>query len=216
MALMYRLGIVFLSFCAINLQAVTVEGIVDLGDSPKNRRRQRHYAAAEMDAMMPPAPRIGIVYLTGDPLSGLPPKKQPLAEMRQEGLQFFPDVLPIMAGSEVSFPNLDETYHNVFSYSPAREFDLGRYKRGEKSPIIQFPHPGLVQIFCEVHEHMRANILVLETPLFTSTNPDGKFIIHDVPAGKYTLHVWQSPKNNMTFEIEIPEGENHHIDLTQK
>ena len=76
--------------------------------------------------------------------------------MLQQHFQFLPAVLPVQTGTLVEFPNLDDSYHNVFSYSKAKRFDLGRYRKDEKPPAIVFDKPGAVKLYCEIHEHMRA------------------------------------------------------------
>lgn len=123
--------------------------------------------------------------------------------------------MPIQVGSTVRFPNLDDTFHNVFSYSPSKTFDLGRYKREEEPPAVVFDKPGVVQVFCEVHEHMRSTILVLETPYFATTEPDGRFTMTDVEPGKYTLVIWKSPRDQVQKEIEVTSSENLVLDLSE-
>ena len=84
----------------------------------------------------------------------------------------------------MEFPNLDDTYHNIFSYSPAKRFDLGRYPPNEKpTPSQIFDRAGLVTLRCDIHEHMRGLILVLDTPYFTITDPDGHYRLTKLPAG---------------------------------
>lgn len=168
--------------------AGTLTGQIDL-NPPKQRRGALRYGG-DLSEMGPPAPFHGVIYLTQKGLSAGTPPAEPEV-MTQRGLQFYPAVLPISVGSQVAFPNEDNTYHNVFSYSPEKRFDLGRYAKGEGPPIVTFDEAGEVRVFCEVHEHMRAVVLVLDTPYFTSTDDNGRFTLKDVPPGKYKLHVWR-------------------------
>src|SRR5207248_11305232 len=96
--------------------------------------------------------------------------------------------LPIEVGTRVEFPNLDDTYHNIFSYSPTKRFDLGRYRPEERPiPSVVFDKPGLVTLRCDIHEHMRGLILVLSTPYFVMTDTAGRFRLVKLPAGTYQL-----------------------------
>lgn len=168
---------------------VPVSGVIDLAP-PKERRGHLRYGSDGLAEMGPPAPFVGVAYLTPEQAESFTAPAEP-AVMEQRGLQFYPAVLPVLVGSKVSFPNLDNTYHNVFSYSPEKRFDLGRYTKDETSPLITFDEAGEVRVFCEVHAHMRAVVLVLETPYFAATDADGRFEIPDVPPGDYQLNIWR-------------------------
>jgi hypothetical protein len=110
-------------------------------------------------------------------------------EMRQLGERFMPHILPVIAGSTVRFPNDDPIYHNVFSLSRARTFDLGRYARGSWKDIV-FPSAGLVQVFCHIHADMSGYILVLDNPYFVQPDENGQFSLDGVPPGEYRLIAW--------------------------
>ena len=109
--------------------------------------------------------------------------------MDQRGEQFVPRVLAITVGTTVEFPNNDVTFHNVFSLSRVKHFDLGRYKPG-KSGTVLFDRPGIVPVFCDIHSHMSAYILVFSHPFFSLTDDAGDYVISGVPAGAYTVLVW--------------------------
>jgi hypothetical protein len=106
--------------------------------------------------------------------------------MSQKNIAFAPDLLPVLVGTAVDFPNLDDTYHNVFSYSKAKRFDLGRYRKDERPTTVVFDKPGVVTIHCEIHERMRGTILVLETPYFVKTDTTGRYRAR-LPSGRQTL-----------------------------
>ncbi len=103
---------------------------------------------------------------------------------RKKDLAFLPALLPVQVGTTVEFPNLDDTYHNIFSYSPAKRFDLGRYRPEERPiPSVIFDVPGLVTLRCDIHEHMRGLILVLNTPYFVITDESGRFRLSGLAVG---------------------------------
>jgi hypothetical protein len=105
---------------------------------------------------------------------------------------------------------LDNTYHNVFSFSPTKRFDLGRYRPDERPvPSQVFDKPGLVTLRCDIHEHMRGLILVLDTPYFVTSGPDGSFRLGGLPAGHYTLKAWISSKTTLEKPVDLKGGTTH-------
>ena len=129
---------------------------------------------------------------------------QPVAQMIQRDLTFAPSLLPIRRGTKVEFPNEDEAYHNIFSYSAPKRFDLGRYRADERPvPFQVFDNPGLVTLRCDVHEHMRALILVLDTPHFVLTDPAGNFRLTGIPPGRYVLKAWINSKTTLEQPVEL-------------
>lgn len=193
--------------------SAAIEGRVAMQDAPRARRRSRQYARAQGEEVAPRPPDLAVVYLTGPGVKPGVPDPRPQASLEQRGLQFFPSVLPVQVGTEVFFPNLDDTFHNVFSYSPVGTFDKGRYKRGEVPPSEIFEQPGEIQVFCEVHDHMRATILVLDTPIFAATDEAGRFRIDGVPPGTYTLHVWWNPRAQTEQSITLISGETLKVEI---
>lgn len=111
------------------------------------------------------------------------------AVMDQRDMQFVPRVLPVVTGTTVDFPNNDKTFHNVFSASEAKKFDLGLYASG-KSRSLTFDKPGLVSVLCNVHPNMEAYIVVLGHPYFSATDKRGNYQVKALPLGKYRLEVW--------------------------
>ena len=118
--------------------------------------------------------------------------------------EFEPHVSAVPVGTSVSFPNLDDIMHNVFSISRGNRFDLGLYKSGAKKDYV-FETPGLVRIYCNIHPHMSAFVRVLENPYFAWTQPDGNFRIPDVPPGNYTLKVWHE-QGETSQPVVVSEG----------
>ena len=117
-------------------------------------------------------------------------------------------------GTRVEFPNLDDTYHNIFSYSPTKRFDLGRYRPEERPiPSVVFDKPGLVTLRCDIHEHMRGLILVLSTPYFVMTDTAGRFRLDKLPPGKYMLKAWIDSRTTREKTLELKDGQTLHVDL---
>jgi plastocyanin len=111
------------------------------------------------------------------------------AVMASQDMDFVPEVLPVLAGTTVSFPNRDDTVHNAFSLSKADPFDLDSYGKGPGKKVV-FKNPGIVNVNCNIHPAMAGYIMVLGNPFFTVTDDQGNFIIRDVPAGVYTVVSW--------------------------
>lgn len=126
-------------------------------------------------------------------------------QLVQRNQSFDPRVLAVAVGASVDFPNADPIYHNVFSVSPVKRFDLGRYPRGH-SKRVTFDRPGLVNVYCEIHSNMAAYVLVLPHHAFTQPNADGTFTMPDVPPGHYRLRVWHPDLPPLEREVDLPAG----------
>jgi plastocyanin len=137
-----------------------------------------------------------VVYLTG--FRQPPPSEVPV--IAQKDKTFLPNLRVIVAGQAVRFTNDDPVVHNVFSTSAARTFDLGK-PGPQQSREVSFPTPGLVDVFCNIHEQMFASVLVLPNRAFALVDEQGQFVIHDVPPGRYPLHVWG--RHIEPFEVEV-------------
>jgi plastocyanin len=130
-----------------------------------------------------------VVYLESAPRAAFDLVEPGRASMDQRNETFVPHVLAVTAGTIVDFPNSDRFYHNVFSLSKAARFDLGRYATG-KSKSVRFDQPGIVRVFCEIHSHMNAFVLVFAHPFFAMTDGEGRYRINNVPAGTYNVIAW--------------------------
>ena len=133
--------------------------------------------------------------------------------LAQKDQSFAPRVLAIAAGTEVDFPNLDPIYHNVFSLSPTRRFDLGKYPQGHSKAIV-FPRPGLVNVYCDIHSSMAAFVLVLPHHGFARPRADGTFALPELPAGHYVLQVWHPDLGTLTREVDVPASGDLTLDLS--
>jgi plastocyanin len=146
----------------------------------------------------------------GKPLAGAiitleaqPPSLSPIAPvqavMDQVDLAFAPDVLVVPVNSSVRFPNSDAVSHQVYSFSPARKFQLPLY-RGKPYPPVTFDEPGIVTLGCNIHDRMLAYIVVTAAPFFGRTDAAGHWSARDLPAGRYQLTLWHPLLN----EARVP------------
>ena len=155
-----------------------------------------------------------VIYLESDELNQAPyplPARAP--SLDQKNLQFHPQVLAVMVGTKVEFPNRDNLFHNVFSYSQPKDFDLGRYPKDD-SRSVTFDRPGVVRVYCDIHSHMSATILVLKHPYFTSPDDAGEYILPRVPPGKYRVILWYDREVLERKSVEVKAGENLQLDFT--
>lgn len=165
----------------------------------KTRLKLRYAGQTGLGEKKDPSPSPAVVYLEGAP-SGKAEGK--VEEIRQEGLEFRPRVLSVQVGTTVRFPNGDSLYHNVFSYSQPKRFDLGRYDKGE-SREVTFDRKGRVDVFCEIHEHMRAFVIVVDSPHHAVARPDGTYALPKAPPGTYTLVAWHESFEPVRQEVEV-------------
>ena len=149
--------------------------------------------------------RRSVVYLETAPLGAFEDRGNARAVMDQRDETFVPHVLAITAGTTVDFPNSDRTYHNVFSLSSVRPFDLGRYPKG-RSKSVRFDRPGIVRVFCEIHSHMSAFILVFGHRFFDVTDAEGRYRIDDVPPGSYTVAFWNEALPRELRRVTVPDA----------
>src|ERR1700757_5249860 len=186
------------------LAGTTVEGRVELPKSRSAPVQAKRYEIVTKAGVLSTQPPMAVVYLDGN----FPrPASLPTKEVEQKDLTFIPPPLPIEAGTKVQFPNLDDQYHNIFSYSPAKRFDLGRYRPEERPiPSVVFDVAGLVTLRCDIHEHMRGLILVLNTPYFVITDESGRFRLRGLPAGHYALKAWIDSKTTREQPVELKSG----------
>jgi plastocyanin len=151
-----------------------------------------------------------IVYLEG--FEYTPDTTSSVAVLDQRGQKFVPHVLPVLVGTEVRFPNSDVVYHNVFSFSKPKNFDLGRYPTGKSKSVI-FDKPGIVKVYCDIHPDMNAFIIVLQNPYFTTTAPDGSFKLTDIPAGSYKLKAWYGRWPEKSIDVTVTDEKPVYIDI---
>ena len=137
----------------------------------------------------------------------------PMPQMAQKGQAFVPRVLAVAAGAAVDFPNLDPIFHNVFSVSPVKRFDLGKYPRGQSRRLV-FRKPGLVQVYCDIHANMAGYILVLPNHAFARPDDSGAFEFPELPQGTYAIKVWHPDLAEVRRSVEVPESGIVRLDIS--
>ena len=155
--------------------------------------------------------RRSVVYLDPAPRAAFDVRDEARVRIDQRNEAFVPHVVAIVAGTTVDFPNSDRTYHNVFSLSKPRSFDLGRYAAG-RSKSVRFDQPGIVRVFCDIHSHMSAFILVFSHRYFAVTDDDGRYRIENVPPGSYNVVAWNESTPAETRRVTVSDG--GEVDLT--
>ncbi len=155
-------------------------------------------------AYQPAEHRRAVVYLETAPQPAFEEGGEMHATMKQENETFVPHILAIRVGTVVDFPNGDPFFHNVFSLSKTKRFDLGRYAKG-RTKGIRFDEPGIVRVFCDIHSHMSAFILVFSHRFFAVTDDQGRYHIDRVPPGTYTLTAWYESVAQQSHTVTVPD-----------
>jgi len=191
-----------------------IRGRVELRRPPAPPERRP--TVADLGAPVPrdvPDLLRSVVYLESAPRGAFEANEGGRAKMDQRNETFVPHVLAIMTGTTVDFPNSDAFYHNVFSLSKPARFDLGRYATG-RSRSVRFDKPGIVRVFCDIHSHMNAFILVFSHPFFTLTNAEGRYSLENVPSGTYNVIAWNEGTASEPKPVTIPDGGVAELDFT--
>ena len=181
-----------------------IVGEVRIAQAPPAEQNRDEYAMSEGGEVIESVPQPNLVeevviYLDGR-VAGRGKHPDPVIAQRDKS--FVPRVLPVRAGTMVQFPNGDQFFHNVFSLSSAKRFDLGKYNTGE-SRSQTFTQPGLVKLFCEIHARMKGFVLVLESDAFAVPNANGHFRLIDVPPGEHTLVAWHPAFGPKTMHVTV-------------
>ena len=135
-----------------------------------------------------------------------------VARLDQTNRRFSPEILVIQAGSKVSFPNNDPVFHNVFSLSGPKSFDLGNYPKGD-TRFVTFPEPGIVYVNCHLHPNMTATIVVAPNKWNTLADREGRFELEDVPPGKYTVVAWHKAAGFFRQAVTLSEGRSQQVEF---
>jgi len=125
--------------------------------------------------------------------------------LEQRNMEFFPKVLAAPVGATVELPNYDRIFHNVFSFSNGKPFDLGLYPTGA-SKRIKLDRAAINRLYCNIHPHMAAYIVAVDSPYYATTDKTGAFTIRGVPAGRYTYHAWRSGGSTLTATVNVGDS----------
>jgi plastocyanin len=162
------------------------------------------------DADGKPVDADAIIYVVGfkePPAPGKP------IQIAQKNRSFVPDLVAITVGESVSFPNRDPFLHNVFSQSTGRKFDLGSFRKDDEKSK-DFPDPGVIDVYCNIHPEMAATILVLPNRAHTRRNPDGTYVIAGVPPGTWTVLAYaRRVTKPASATVTVVAGQDATVDL---
>lgn len=213
----FLVGFLVLVLCTSFAQAGTVEGTVSVKVRKKiqrsnsgSSRYKDKYPAAKSDAIS--ETENVILYIPELKATVKNPLK---ARVKQLNKAFVPYVTAVQQGSTVSFPNGDKIYHSVYSESTPQKFHLPEYPKGE-SRDVKFTKPGHVELFCSIHSHMSAHILVLPNNHFTRANTSGSFSLKNIPAGKHKIKAWHPKLGEVTKIVTVPKDGTVKVDFALK
>ena len=210
-AKIFLIAVSALGICVAARAEAAIEGSVTLPKSHAAPVMSKRYEIVTRAGILSTNPPLAVVYLEG---SFITPGELAVKQVRQKDMTFVPMLLPIQKGTRVEFPNLDDTYHNIFSYSPAKRFELGRYPPDERPiPSVVFDQTGLVVLRCDIHEHMRGLILVIDGPHFVLTDTEGRYRLEGLPPGAYKLKVWLDSRTTLERSIKLENGTTLHADF---
>ena len=136
------------------------------------------------------------------------------SKVAQKRAEFFPHILPVLAGTTVEWPNNDDIFHNVFSMSDTASFDLGLYQGNPADKRVTFGQPGKVDVFCSIHANMHCIVLVMANPYFAATDSEGRYRIENIPPGKYKLKAWHERLPADVQEITVPTNGEVKVNFT--
>ena len=188
-----------------------VRGHVSIGVPVTAKRPTSTYSRSVPTVALAPESELRhvVIYLKDARATAPAPMR---AEIRQRNENFVPRVVAVTVGSEVDFPNDDPIYHNVFSLSRVKTFDLGRYPRG-RSRGQRFDKPGVVKVFCQIHSHMSATVMVFDHPWFAIPDEQGMFDLSAVSPGMHQITAWHERLGDTALQIRIESGRPATIDF---
>jgi plastocyanin len=211
------LGLVFvLNSVAPNATGGELNGRILI--TKKMARKRVTLPAYQLRGVSAPEPEISrpldeyaelVVFLEGD----LPSEEKPMrAELIQQNHRFEPQMLVIPVASSVSFPNADPIFHNVFSLSGVKKFDLGYYPAGQ-TRTIKFDAPGIVQVYCHLHPNMYAAIVVVPNRWYARPAEDGTFSLKGIPTGSYDVVTWHMSAGFFRRQVHVPANGIVNLDI---
>ena len=211
-------AIVLAVLVATPAAAGSIRGSVKVPPPPAQDARFRPYAGRASSLPAPARSPRGLVtdaviYVESLPAGATPPTHGATPQLAQRDQAFEPRVVVVASGGKVDFPNFDLIYHNVFSVSPAKRFDLGKYPRGQ-SRSVTFSKPGLVNVFCDIHAEMAAFILVVPNAGWVRSTAAGRFELSGLPEGHYKLHWWHPDFAAGVADVDVPASGDTAFDVS--
>lgn len=198
--MIFRLSVLLLFLVPFTAQSQSTSGTVTFENAPKTAVRRSPYgkpaAASTTDNI-----RIAAIWVEG---TTAPPRSEP-AYLDQQEIQFSPRFLVIRQGEKVRVRNNDPVYHNVFSLSSVKKFDIGRRQKGEFVDVL-FEKTGVVQVFCDIHSDMSAEILVIPSSagIVVTSDAQGRFVLPQLPAGTYTVKAYAQGFKEFSKSVTFP------------
>ena len=189
----------------------SIRGRVSIGIPVTAKRGTSTYSRSVPTVALAPESELRhvVVYVKDAPKTAVQPVR---AEIRQRNENFVPRVVAVTVGSIVEFPNDDPIYHNVFSLSRTKTFDLGRFPKG-KSRGERFDKAGVVKVFCQIHSHMSATVMVFDHPWFAIPDEQGNFDLSGVPPGMHQVTAWHERLGDTTLPLRVEPGRPATIDF---
>src|SRR2546421_4426739 len=177
----------------------SVRAGVSLGIPGSAKRATSTYSRSVPTVALAPESeaRHVVVYVKDAPRTAVAPMR---AEIRQRNENFVPRIVAVTVGSTVDFPNDDPIYHNVFSLSRTKTFDLGRFPQGKSRGEV-FDKPGVVKVFCQIHSHMSATVMVFNHPWFAIPDQQGTFELPNVPPGMHQITAFHERLGDTTQQL---------------
>jgi plastocyanin len=215
-------NLVLLAALALGLSAIggsrpraqepgAVRGRISIGIPVSAKRATSTYSRSIGTMQLAPESELRhvVVYLKDAPAT---PVHAMHAEIRQTNENFVPRVVAVPVGSTVDFPNDDPIYHNVFSLSRTKTFDLGRFPKG-KSRGVLFDKPGVVKVFCQIHSHMSATVMIFNHPWFAIPDEKGGFDLSGMPPGDHQITAWHERLGDTTLQVHVDPGRPTTVDF---
>ena len=189
-----------------------IDGQVRLVLPPANAVPSGVYPSRRINRQAPKASEIANVVVFLKDVGRVADLPTTTATITQKDEAFVPRVVAITRGSTVDFPNADPFFHNVFSLSRGAVFDLGRYPKGVTKDR-RFTSAGLVKVYCHIHSHMTASIMIFDHPYFRMPGADGSFVIDDVPAGAHKISAWHERIGESESSIRVEAGRTTKVEF---
>jgi plastocyanin len=191
-----------------------IEGFVRLTAQPARSVQSGVYPSRRVTApVAPTSPEMSNVVVFIKDAPAREALHMTRATITQKDEAFVPRVVAITTGSSVEFPNFDPYFHNVFSLSRAASFDLGRFPRGD-SRTRKFTTSGLVKVYCQIHSHMSASILVFDHDYFQIPGANGSFALDEVPAGSYQISAWHERIGESIRQVRVEPGQRIRVEFS--